>query len=395
MSGNVLNAVLEGSQTKKGFIRDSLIKIYSAIDAPVTIDSLEISEAYESTYQLLSQITEYNLDVRAEIGYDRQEQYIAQETRYDSNLKMNVTKNVVKTRTVTDWQPYSTSAVKEGYAATELTNNDAVDLGEEDSGYNFDYDEASIIASGTASDNEEKINAIDFAEPTVEAVDHVITYGAIRPKVECKSEIPGDHSRNVNISYKATEASQCVYAVNRYKAAFTLDGKTHYTRQFVCEKSPQIFCNYYSKDDEIENIRDKCKEEIKNDPEFIKYSQYNKYTTYGIIGGLAIALILGNILGVAVILGALIAIASYIIKSKIFKPKCDNRKKEIQAKYDSMKDIHEKEVQTQKAEKLNARLSMMGMEPLSEQEMKKFLSSKHTLSIRGKSDHSKIEGSTY
>lgn len=106
--------------SKEKFIRDSLVEIYSAADAPVAINDIELSEPVADTAVVVRQFTMYNIEsYNVEIGYDSKEQYIDTERVYDSTLKEYVTREVVKERTVTKWQPYKRyPALQKAYIMT-------------------------------------------------------------------------------------------------------------------------------------------------------------------------------------------------------------------------------------------------------------------------------------
>lgn len=383
MEENVSKFLVEGCHTKESFVRDSLIEIYSAIDAPVSIDSIELSDVYESTYQILGQTSDYEISYTAEIGYDRQEQYVDTEEVYDKDLQRRITKNVIKTRTVTDWQPYNGTVTKKGAAFNEITNDDTVDLGDLDEitaiRYgSYSYEEAEVTLNGSAVDPGELV----FIEPTDSDIYSLISHGAIRPTVNTESEMPGDRSRNVRIDYKVHNTEVTVFAVKRFKAAFDFEGQTHFAKQFTTEHIPQIYCSYTEKDNVLEDLKKQCEEAIANDPEYKANTDKQQKMQYGFFGGVAL-IVLGMIISAIAFIAAIGLVAC--IACGIMMSKCNKirnaRKKEIEEKYEALKKDHKKELQRQKAELLNARLAMMGEAPLSEDEMQRFkLKNSHYLS---------------
>lgn len=394
MEENLSKFLVEGCHTKESFVRDSLIEIYSSIDAPVTIDSIELSDVHESTYQILGQTADYEITYSSEIGYDRQEQYLDEERVYDKDLQRTITRNVVKTRTVTDWQPYNGTVTKKGAFLNELTNNDTVDLGDLDETVacqfaGFCYEESEVCFNGTPVSDPEKLSAIDFVEPTSNDIDYAVECGAIKPKVEFESEMPGDHHRNLKITWKANNVVPTVFAVNRFKAAFDFDGKTHYARQFTTERLPGIFCSYRKNDDVLADLKKNCEEEIKNDPIYKKNEDMGMYCGLGLFGGIAVVflcMIISAIPPILALFGGVIAIVSGILMSR-FNKKRDAQKKLIQEKFEQLQKDHKKELQKQKAELLNARFAMMGLDPLTDLEMERFkLKNTHYLSTNYSED---------
>lgn len=388
MNENISKFLVEGCNTKESFVRDSLIEIYSAIDAPVSIDSIEFSEVYESTYQILGQTSDYEFTYSAEIGYDRQEQYIDEERVYDKDLQKTITRNVVKTRTVTDWQPYNGSATKKGAGFTELSNDDTVDLGDMDEIIackcaGFGYEETEVALNGSPVSDPEILSKVVFAEPTAADLHYVTERGAIKPGIEVESEMPGDHIRNLRMQRKVLNTEATVFAVRRFKTAFNFDGKTHFARQFTTEKSPQIFCSYRKEDATLEDLKKNCEEEIKNDPIYKKNEDMGMYCGMGLFASIAVVflcMIIPVIPPALAFLGIVVAIISGVLMSR-FNKKRDAQKKLIQEKFEQLQKDHKKELQHQKAELLNARLALMGEEPLTELEMQRFkLKNTHYLS---------------
>lgn len=389
MEEKISKFLVEGCRTKDSFIRDSLIEIYSSIDAPVSIDSIEFSDVYESTYQIMGQTADYEISYSAEIGYDRQEQYVAQKKEWDSNLGKHVMRNVIETRTVTDWQPYNGTVTKKGAAFMELTNDDKVDLGDLDEKVcgcygDYGYEKSEVALNGDPAINPEKIAAIDFVEPTSYQSDYLLEKGAFGPTNEVKWEMPGDHNRNLRMTYKAQNIVPTVFAVKRFKSAFEFDGKTHFSKQFTTELLPQIFCSYRKKDDVLEDLKKNCDEEVKNDPVYKKNDDLGTYAGLGMFAGIVLVflcMIISAIPPMLAFFGVIIAIISGILKFKVFDRKRNERKKMITDKFDQMQKDHKKDIQKQKVELLNARFAMMDWEPLTELELERFkLKNTHSLS---------------
>lgn len=93
--------------SKDDFIRQAMIDLGTSAITPVDIDEGTFDDVEESIKEFVSVSADVDLHYTASIGYNREEQYMAQETKYDNDLKQNVTVNVLKTRTVTDWKPFS------------------------------------------------------------------------------------------------------------------------------------------------------------------------------------------------------------------------------------------------------------------------------------------------
>ena len=81
---------------------DYKIKIFAK-----SFDNTKFEKIQKKDVQFLEIDANYTGSYSASIGYDRKEQYIDHEKHYDYQLQREVTKEVVKERTVTDWRPIS------------------------------------------------------------------------------------------------------------------------------------------------------------------------------------------------------------------------------------------------------------------------------------------------
>lgn len=376
---------MQGGQTKEGFIRDSLIQLYSAYDAPETIDAVELREVNESTYQFLSCLADFDVEYTSEIGYDRKEQYLDETKVYDSTLKQYVSKTVVKERTVTDWRPHSGKAHKTAMDLTALTNNDTVDYGDLDPELakrysNYKYDEVSVVANGVQVTNEEVLSHYDFAQPTDEELLSSLSSARIKATSEVAVEQPGDRHKNYRPTAEATDVSFFVLAVERFKTSFDFNGKTHFLKQFSTQKSPTIYCSAMNSDEEANMLQKMEDDEIAADPIIQTNRMYAKYTSYVFLGFIGFAILFGLILpslfdfpgALLTILCVLGAVASFLVNKKIFSKKADDQTNVIKDRFQYEKNIHFKKLQEKKISLLNARLLMMGQEPLTEDELALF-----------------------
>lgn len=383
---------ITGAQTKEGFIRDSLIKLYSACDAPETIDSVELREVNESNYQFLGCNGEFDVEYTAEIGYDRKEQYLDTVRQYDSTLKQHVNRTVVKERIVTDWRPHSGKGHKQTVSLIALENNDTVDYGDLDpdvarSYSDYDYDRHHVVGYGVVNTDKDTLSRFEFSDPSDRQLMDAMNLAKSHAEIEVNVELPGDHNRNFRPDTKATSAEFFVYAVKRFKTSFEFHGKTHFLKQFTTESEPTIYCSAMNSDEEAASIRDAQAKELSTDTFIATNKKYASYAGYGCIGFIAFAVLFGialpalaNFSGtVPFILGAIGAIASGVVGS-IFQRKVSARTNEIKGRYSSQMDDHFAKLQEKKIALLNARLTMMGQEPLSESELKQFSAeSKHQL----------------
>lgn len=394
----VYKVAVKGAQTKEGFIRDSLIQLYSACDAPETIDSVELKQVNESNYQFLGCSGEFDVEYTAEIGYDRSEQYLDTVREYDSTLKKHVNRTVVKERTVTDWRPHSGKVHKETVSLIQLENNDTVDYGDLDPdvascyGYYY-YNDQEVVSSGILKTDEEALAQYDFAEPAEHHLLEALDGAQSRANIEVKCELPGDKNRNFRPDTKNTNAEFFVYAVKRFKTAFEFNGKTHYLKQFTTEAEPTIYCSAMNSDEEANMLQKAEENELKSDPIIQKNKKYASYARYGFIGSIVFAILIGIVVAgligfenlILFILGVIGAIAARVI-GYIFESNVSSRTNEIKARFGNKKNDHFSKLQEKKISLLNARLTMMGQEPLSDSELEYFSEEKkHQLDANYKS----------
>lgn len=381
----VYNVAITGKQTKEGFLRDSLVELYSACDAPETIDSVELQEVNESDYQFLACNAEFEGEFTAEIGYDRKEQYLDEVREYNADLKKYVSRTVVKERVVTDWRPHSGRIHKERASLKELGNNDTTDYGDLDPELmekygNYGYSKEEVVVNGQVNVEEETLAKHIFTEPTKGDMSDVLAQAEIYAEAEVRSELPGDHYRNFRPEIKPTKYDFTVYSAKRFKTAFDFRGKTHFLKQFTTEQHPTIYCSAMNSDDEAYMLHMAEKKELDTDPIIQKSKQIVMYGQYAFFGCIALAILFGCILPmiadfsgvVPFILCVLGAIISYVGVCKSFQKRIDKQTKIIQDRFQYEKDSHFRKLQEKKIGLLNARLVMMGQQPLSEAELLRF-----------------------
>ena len=388
----VFNVAVIGSQTKEGFIRDSLVELYSACDAPETIDSIELQEVDESDYQFLSCSAEFEGEYTAEIGYDRKEQYLEEVSEYNAELKRRVSRTVVKERTVTDWRPHSGKFHKSGVSLKPFGNNDAMDLGDLDPEVaqrygHYSYDAKRVLSGGTVKADEETLAKYAFGEPSDQHLAAALAEAESDAESAVRWELPGDHYRNFRPDTNVKEMNFNVFAIKRFKTAFDFMGKTHFLKQFATEPQPTIYCSAMNSDEEANMLRAAEQKELDTDPIIQENKKYATYGMYAFLGCLGFAFLFGfglpmifDFSGVIpFILGAIGAVVSYFVSSR-FQKKVDAQKKIIQDRFSGQKNEHFRKLQEKKIGLLNARLRMMGQAPLSETELKRFAAdNKHQL----------------
>ncbi len=379
----------KSDMTKEKFERGTYVEIYSAINAPEEINNITLSEPVVETHYLVKQTTHYDLEYSMEAGYDREEQYIVQEKKYDATLKKDVVKNVVKTRKVTDWRPHSASAGNvEGETAYGLLHIDNwTDIGDRDKNITKQYAGFDDInASGTIqrfkeereATEEEKAKCVPLSDKKYMDYANIGANNSVFER-HLRGQLPGDKVRNFSAKWEATNMNATVYVVDKYKLAFVCEGEKCFARQYVTSEIPEVYCSKVYKDDVIADIDEKEKNHLENDSE---YQKLNKICKYAFIGDAALLILACALMGSALVLGIillLVSIAGFIVLSKMGK-KTKDLKNSIQSIYKEQRITHWTNLQNKKIELLNARFAKMGFAPLNAEELKRFdLENKHSL----------------
>lgn len=369
--------IVKNKVNKEDFVRKSYIELYSAIDAPESIDEVEFSDVFTETAQLVQQYTTYDITYTVEIGYDHEEQYIDQKEYYDHELKQYSTKQVVKNRIITDWQPYQGSAQNlRGIAVGCFHAGDNTDIGDKDEKINEQY-------GNYAFDVEKILNNTEDREATEEETKQM-TAPTERDYLDlaCTSardshfhnmlQLPGDRQRRFKAEWDATDMFACVYAVDRYKLAFDYKGQKCFIKQFSTEKLPHIYCSYEHTDNIEEEIKQAEQHQLNTDPEFQKNVKLYKYGTWGSLGLGFLSVALSQALGGAAFIGIILAVIGFILSYRIGK-KMEAQAKTIQEEFKNKRNVHKTELQNKKITLLETRFAIMGLAPLSEEEKERFL----------------------
>ena len=205
--------------SKEEFLRKLLIELASSSKTPADVVKAKFGEVEESVREAIVCSAHIEMDYTASIGYDRQETYWTKEKKYNSSTKQYYYVDVQKTRTVTDWQPFS------GHISGDKT---AAAFNESYSGIS-DNDIIADVIKSTQSDN---------IVPKGEAeVDYA---GLEAAKKNCEFflrldiKYPGDHHKDERTSADVTVETVSCYKLPYYTVEFTFDGKKYTASGFAC-----------------------------------------------------------------------------------------------------------------------------------------------------------------
>ncbi|MBE6763320.1 MAG: hypothetical protein E7553_03055 [Ruminococcaceae bacterium] len=357
--------------TRDRFVRNTLIRLYSAGDAAEFIDDVQITDVASSTSQFLLNYGFYDVEYSCEVGYDREEQYIAEEEYYDKQLQRHVKRPVVKHRTVTDWRPYTTCEKRIPGSDIRFIDNDA--FHQVDNPMLFfprslsleDFRKEDLVTDDAGRVTFEAPAADDLRAARSASEDMAVSF--VR-----HNRLPGDKQRRfTKQQVTASTEHQMLVAVEHWRAAFALDGNTYYATQYANLPHPTLHCTYHKEDAVETELRQNEKEEIASDADHQKFSKIGRYCSFGFIGGLLLAVAVS---GTATGLGIFLFIAAFAALgvSLFLKKKTDAIEKRVHDKYDAMRADYKQTVCNKKIELLNARLASMGQPPLSSLELEQF-----------------------
>jgi hypothetical protein len=204
--------------SKEEFIRELLIELASSSKTPADVVKAKFGEVEESVREAIVCSAHVEMDYSASIGYDRQETYWTKEKKYNSSTKQYYYVDVEKTRTVTDWRPFSSHisgdktacAFNEEYAL--MTNDLIVDVIKS-------TQDSSIVAKGEAT----------------------LTYAGLEEAkkacarfLEYEIDYPGDHHKDTKTNADVTVEIISCYKLPYYTVEFTYEGKKYTASGFAC-----------------------------------------------------------------------------------------------------------------------------------------------------------------
>ncbi len=369
--------IVENEFSKELFARKSYVELYSAVDAPESVDTIQFSDPVVETAELIRQSTYYNIDYTVEIGYDHEEQYVDEEKYYDTDLKKYLTKQVIKNRTVTAWQPYQGSAENlRGVAVGHFSTGDSINIGDQDEKVSEQYGHYAFDVAQVLKNMEER-EATDeetkkMTTPTEKHYREMAYTSASDSSFYGMVHLPGDRQRGFKAKWDAVNMFACVYAVDRYKLAFDFEGHKCFMKQFVTEEIPHIYCSYKHVDDVDQALKDAAENCLNNSEEYQNNMKKGKFLSLGSIALFFISIGLFNVIGFVALLGIIAGIVGFVSAFK-FSKKVDAQAKAIREEHQTKRNNHKTEMQNKKMALLEARFATMGWAPLTDVEKARFL----------------------
>jgi hypothetical protein len=206
------------------FIREVLILLATNADTPVDVVNAKFGEVKERTREAILCTAHVESDYSASIGYDRTEEYWDKVQKTDRNGN-KYWEDVKKTRTVTDWKPYS------GHIGGDATTA-ALNEKENDDDFSKlidDHDELttvlktikkeSIVGKGDATINQDGLETAKMF---------------CRFDVEGGINYPGDHHKDERSNADVEVNHLSCFILPFYEVDFEYQGKTYHACCFAC-----------------------------------------------------------------------------------------------------------------------------------------------------------------
>ncbi len=307
---------------KKAYLRELLIQLAKEEKTPTDIFEAKFGDVQEEEKEYLLVSGQASIDFTCSVGYDRKEEYFDQVRKYNSTTKSYYYETVKKTRTVTDWHPYSGS---NSSRESSILGNSS-----DQSGYRSRED---LLACYKSTKKE---NIVDVDEE-VEVSPAAYNEGKRKCLGSCyvHASIPGDHVKDSHYEGEVEVDTVSVMKVTQYSISYEYDGKEYPSSAFA------------SGDMRIVKDFPNASEDVTKEAK--KAVAHFKYLAIGFLVVGVVLNILATFIGWWCVLGYGLAIASLVL----YFVQRNKRMKEIYS-------IR----QQQKKKSLIAALQRFGLEPL-------------------------------
>lgn len=358
-----------GWQTKESFERNAYLTLYTSSKTQEDIDTVVLSDIAEGEVTLVRQSATFNFDYTAEIGYDRQEQYVDVEEYYDSDTKTRRKRNVIKTRTVTDWRPHSgKSTNKQAYASTVLTPPEA-DIPKEKEWLYKVSDTEKVFGFAGKLGKGEPAGTVTVSDECYWALRGECRRGA---EAQVKSEVPGDHYKNFRSEDTLQSEYMTAKELVRRRVEFKTDGGalSGSINQFAVEPQPTVYGLMETTDAVADDLAAAGEAELEAHPAYKQNKMLNGITLFGGIALVILSFIIGDYAAFLLFIPGAISV---VISQTIFAKKMKQIREEVANKYRELENNHLDDLQNKKLALLEARFAKMGFAPLTDEEKARFV----------------------
>ncbi|MDE6667927.1 MAG: hypothetical protein K2K38_06235 [Clostridia bacterium] len=214
---------------KEAFLRDTLIRLSLNEGTPLDILDSEFGEVTESEDEYLSVHADVEINYTCQIGNDRTEEYWDKETYYENGTKKY--RDIKKTRTITDWSPFSGSNQSEEIVIVANKNTDIL--------YNCKINEKAHPALRTSNTENwevlgvggENSNKNTFADISLDA----LRQAEILCKDECfaRVRLPGDHQKDKDYHGTVKVKKITGYILPEYSLQYKYKDNTYRATSFA------------------------------------------------------------------------------------------------------------------------------------------------------------------
>lgn len=215
-------ATIKKEISEEEFLRRVLIELAGSSETPVDVVKAKFGEVKERIREVIHCKAHVETDYTASIGYDRIEEYWDKEkkTEYINGEKYERYVDVKKTRTVTDWKPYSGHI--SGNTSSLAFNDDETDNSEvykllSKALRTFNMD--NLLVEGEATVNSEGLSYAKYK---------------CAKDIEFSVKFPGDHYKDDRYNSDIEVLELFCYKLPFYEVRFTYDDKEYYACGFAC-----------------------------------------------------------------------------------------------------------------------------------------------------------------
>ncbi len=210
--------------TKEQFLRQVLIELAKDGNAPLDVCTVKFGEVKERKRKILVYDAHIETEGTASVGYDREEIYYEEEKQYDVETKSYRYATVKKTRTVTDWQPFSARHTSD--EACAIYNDETAKTASE----------ADVFRIGDVLDALED-DAVEIqAESNMKVVSEALKKATEFCEAWAENGItyPGDHVKDKKFNTVSTVKQLVGYELPFYEVTYTYMEKTYKADGFAC-----------------------------------------------------------------------------------------------------------------------------------------------------------------
>ncbi len=392
---------LLAEHSKEDFIRANWIKLANE-DPPLELFNENFGEVVENEHQVILDKVTSTMTYSASVGYDRQEPYIdyetyyedepyiTTETYYDRNYKENRTRQVTKYKkvarqrqvtkykTVTDWSPITGTHSDTSFVFVE--NAPGQSLHES----LFDASIKGVDGNSYCGLTDEEYAKYYISES---AYDEAMSEHKSQLYSSLRYSLPGDHSRNIDVTYSIDSQTTSMCITNDYTAEITYGGKKYvrYAYPFGCMQiGGDSIKNPTSLKDAVEGLETQLKHRTKLRNEAVEDYVWGriKPISIGSVVMLGVSILTSAFIRVMplVIIAFALSIAGFIANKVMLKKITEEEEKKAiqdikddtektQNEIKNFSEIHKLKLR----EALDKKLKSLGLAPATNEEIKTLL----------------------